>query len=189
MPSRSKTKQTLPPRKLVRKIHPPEERQDKSSMEGSPAGNKNDAVRKKRKSPNNKSHTNPKHLKAAAMSNSKAHPLTMADIPDIVTNANWHEKPPHARTSRQTLKSDNRTNRDDLPSDYSQSSSDEERVDHEDFGVNITAQQGALCASIAIHKGPGVGKVYDWKVGYNCKGAINSGKIRGTGSSTFTGEQ
>jgi len=26
-------------------------------------------------------------------------------------------------------------------------------------------------------------------IGYNCKGAINSGKIRGAGSSTFTGEQ
>jgi len=32
---------------------------------------------------------------------------------------------------------------------------------------------------VTIHKGQGVGKVYDWKVGYNFKGAINIGKIRG----------
>jgi len=40
-----------------------------------------------------------------------------------------------------------------------------------------------------MHKGPGVDKVYDWQVGYNCKVAINSVKIRGAGSSTLTGEQ
>jgi len=40
-----------------------------------------------------------------------------------------------------------------------------------------------------MRKGPGVGKMYDWQVGYNCKVAINSGKIRGAGSSTLTGEQ
>jgi len=40
-----------------------------------------------------------------------------------------------------------------------------------------------------MHKGPGVGKVYDWQVGYNCKVAINSGKMRGAGNSTLTGEQ
>jgi len=32
---------------------------------------------------------------------------------------------------------------------------------------------------VIIFKGPLVGKLYDEQVDYNCKGAINSGKMKG----------
>ena len=100
-----------------------------------PAGNQNPVVGKKRKSPNNKTSPNPKRMKE--ISNSEVHPLTTADILDIVAavaNVNRHKKPAQVRTSRRTLRSGNITSRDDSPSGDSQPSSDEESVEHEDFG-------------------------------------------------------
>ena len=75
-----------------------------------PAGNQNPVVGKKRKSPNNKTFLNPKQTKET--SNSEVRPLTMVDIPDIVAavvDANQHKKTAQVRTSRHTLRSDNRT--------------------------------------------------------------------------------
>ena len=70
-------------------------------------------------------------------SNSEVRPLTTVDIPDIivaVANTNRHEKPAQVRTSRHTFHSGNRTSRDDSSSGDSQPSSDEESMEHEDFG-------------------------------------------------------
>ena len=78
-------KKTLPPIIGKERSYPRGhyiERQDQSSAEGSPAGNKNPVVGKKRKSPNNKTPPNPKQTKET--SKSEVRPLTMADIQDIV---------------------------------------------------------------------------------------------------------
>ena len=114
MPPHSKTKKTLPPNKLakktqtlppnksVKKMLPPN-KSAKAPRKDPPAGNQNPVVGKKRKSPNNKTPSNPKLAKET--SNSEVHPLTMADIPDIVTavaDANWHENPAQVRNRRRT---------------------------------------------------------------------------------------
>ena len=150
MPPRSKTKKTLPPKKLAKKGHTPEATtsngKTKAPRKDPPAGNKNPAVGQKRKSPNNKTPPNPKRTKET--NNSEVRPLTTADIPDIVAavaDANRREKPAQVRTSRRTLRSGNRTSRDDSPSADSQPSSDEESVEHEEFGKCNRTTRGTLC--------------------------------------------
>jgi len=147
-----KTKQMLLPRKSTRKSHPPEatvsNSKTKAPRKDPPVGNKNDVVGKKRKSPNNKTPTNPKRSKPTATSNSEARPLITADIPDIVAavaDANRRDKPAQGRTSRWTLKSGNRTSQDDLPSEDSQLSAIEESMEHEDFGKCNCTTRCTLC--------------------------------------------
>ena len=120
MPQRSKTKKTLPPNKSAKKGHTPEATtsngKTKALQKDPPAGNQNPVVGKKRENPNNKTPPNPKRTKKT--SNSEVHPLTTADIPDIVAavaGANWCKKAAQVRTSRHTLRSGNRTSRDDSP--------------------------------------------------------------------------
>ena len=106
----------------------------KAPRKDPPAGNQNPVVGKKRKSPNNKTPLNPKRTKET--SNSEVHPLTMADIPDIVAavaDANQCKKPAQVRTNRRTVRSGNRTSQDDSPWGDSQPSSDKESMKHEDF--------------------------------------------------------
>ena len=112
-------------KKSVKKGHTPEittlNSKTKAPRKDPLAGNQNPVVGKKRKSPNNKIPPNPKQMKET--SNSEVRPVT-----------NLREKPAQVRTSRCTLRSGNRTSRDDSPSGDSQPSSDEESVEHEDFG-------------------------------------------------------
>ena len=135
MPPCSKTKKTLPPNELVKKGHTPEATtsngKTKAQRKDPPAGNQNPVVGKERKSPNNKTPSNPKQVKET--SNSEVRPLTMADIPGIVAavaDANQHEKPSQVRTSRRTLRSGNKPSQDDSPSGDSQPSSDEESSEY-----------------------------------------------------------
>ena len=139
MPPHSKTKKTLPPKNRQRKLIPqrPPHRTARPKLHGRTPqmGTRTLWLGRKRKSPNNKTPPNPKQTKKT--SNSKVPPLTTADIPDIVAafaDANQREKPAQVRTSRRTMRSGNRASQDDSPSGDSQPSSDEESVEHEDFG-------------------------------------------------------
>ena len=134
MPPRSKTKRTPPPNKLAKKRLPPK-KLAKAPRKDPLAGNQNPVAGMKRKGPNNKTPSKPKRAKET--SSSEVRPLTTADILDIVAavaNANHHERPAQARTSRRTLRSGNRTSQDDPPSGDAQPSSKEEGEEYEDFG-------------------------------------------------------
>ena len=141
MPPHSKTKKTSPPNKLAKKTLP-SNKSAKAPRKDLPVGNQNPVVGTKRKGPNSKTPSKPKRAKESSIS--EVHPLTTADIPDIVAavaNTNHCERPNQVRTTTRTLQSGNRTSQDDPPSGDAQPSSEEEGEEYEDFGkCNRTAR-------------------------------------------------
>ena len=111
------------------------ERQDQSSMEGSPSWESEPCGWEEKEDSKQQDSPNPKWTKET--SNSEVHLLTIADIPDIVAavaDVNQRDKPVQVSTSRCTLRSGNKSSQDDSPWGNSQPSSDEESGKHEYFG-------------------------------------------------------